>query len=92
MDSHFANFFSIANYLNGKTNKIYVTRGVILGNSQKTIEFPSGLFTKNPITLVCAESSTVTVNVIMDTTTKSQTEILNKWDSNVFFNLIAVEP
>ena len=73
-------------------HRVYAVRGVIIAGATETIDFPKNLFSQAPIVITGAESQTAIVNVVMDSTTKDKTEIKNNGASNVFFNLIAIEP
>ena len=73
-------------------HRVYAVRGVIIAGATETIDFPKNLFSQAPIVIAGAESQTIVVNVDMDSTTKDKTVIRNNGISNVFFNLIAIEP
>ena len=71
--------------------KVYAIRRTIKANANLTVKFPENYFSKPPVISVGVESSSVSISVVMNSTTKDSVVINNSNNTDFYFNLIAVE-
>ena len=77
--------------LTEKMPKVYAIRRTIKANANLTVKFPEIYFSKPPVISVGVESSSVSISVVMNSTTKDSVVINNSNNTDFYFNLIAVE-